>query len=179
MDTRYLDGRALSDLELLALLRHHGAATRLVDATRNALVALWFCVSENPDTIGTLIGIHSDFLGGYEMEPEHRSYYEIMGDLIELDHPMTWEPTAVSPRVAAQHSQFLYSALSTDATGSLRLPKNEGATFVIAVDSELKASAKEVLIDVFDIRDLTMFPDIDGFGRVHSSGVGEYDVYRW
>src|SRR6266404_2469373 len=38
---RYLDGRELSDLELLARLQHHGAATRLVDATRSAFIALW------------------------------------------------------------------------------------------------------------------------------------------
>ena len=31
---RYLDGRRLSDFDLLARLQHHGAATRLIDATR-------------------------------------------------------------------------------------------------------------------------------------------------
>src|SRR5262249_50616107 len=32
---RYHEGRRLPDFELLARMRHHGAATRLVDATRN------------------------------------------------------------------------------------------------------------------------------------------------
>ena len=31
-----------SELELLAKLQHHGSATRLLDCTRNAMVALWF-----------------------------------------------------------------------------------------------------------------------------------------
>ena len=36
------EGRELSDLELLAKLQHHGAATCLIDFTRNFLVAMWF-----------------------------------------------------------------------------------------------------------------------------------------
>ncbi len=36
------EGKQLADLELLADLQHHGAATCLLDFTRNALVALWF-----------------------------------------------------------------------------------------------------------------------------------------
>ena len=36
------DGRELEDLELLAKLQHHGAATCLIDFTRNFFVAMWF-----------------------------------------------------------------------------------------------------------------------------------------
>ena len=36
------EGKQLAELELLANLQHHGAATCLLDFTRNALVALWF-----------------------------------------------------------------------------------------------------------------------------------------
>ena len=36
------EGRKLSDLELLAKLEHYGAATCLIDFTRNFLVAMWF-----------------------------------------------------------------------------------------------------------------------------------------
>lgn len=60
---RNIEGRELTDLELLARLQHHGAATRLVDATKNILVALWFCVSNEIDKIGSLIGIHAYHLG--------------------------------------------------------------------------------------------------------------------
>jgi FRG domain len=37
---RLHEGRELSDFDLLARLRHHGAATRFIDATRNALIGL-------------------------------------------------------------------------------------------------------------------------------------------
>ena len=41
------EGKQLDDLELLAELQHHGAATCLLDFTRNALVALWFACEDS------------------------------------------------------------------------------------------------------------------------------------
>ena len=41
------EGKQLNDLELLADLQHHGAATCLLDFTRNALVALWFACEDS------------------------------------------------------------------------------------------------------------------------------------
>ena len=41
------DGKQLSDLELLAELQHFGAATCLIDFSRNALVALWFACQQS------------------------------------------------------------------------------------------------------------------------------------
>ena len=41
------NGQRLSDLELLAELQHFGAATCLIDFTRNALVALWLACQQS------------------------------------------------------------------------------------------------------------------------------------
>ena len=46
------EGKQLADLELLADLQHHGAATCLLDFTRNALVALWFACENSPGESG-------------------------------------------------------------------------------------------------------------------------------
>ena len=43
------DGQKLSDLELLAKLQHHGAATCLIDFTRELLVAMWFACQIHKD----------------------------------------------------------------------------------------------------------------------------------
>jgi hypothetical protein len=56
-------GSGLGELELLARLRHHGAATRLLDCSRNAFVALWFACRWEPDQDGVLIGFE---LGGVD-----------------------------------------------------------------------------------------------------------------
>ena len=43
------NGQRLSDLELLAELQHHGAATCLIDFTREFLIAMWFACQIHKD----------------------------------------------------------------------------------------------------------------------------------
>ena len=176
---RQVDGRTLSDFDLLARLRHHGAATRLVDATRNALTALWFAVSDASDCAGALIGIHTDEMGGYEGEPEERAYDDIFKGLEKYDHPQTWEPPSVSPRVAAQHAQFLYSAVSHKPTGSLALTSKKNGLLVIAIPAAAKPKFAKILSEVFDIRYETLFPDLDGFGYANSHRFQPDSYARW
>lgn len=175
---RQLEGRRLSDLELLARLQHHGAATRLVDFTRNALVGLWFVVSSELKKTGALIGIHTAFLAGYEAEPDERPYTEVMDDL-HAEAPDTWEPTVVSPRIAAQRSQFLFSKLCTANQGSLKLPKDDNSVLVLAISPSLKRVAREYLIEAFDIRNVSLFPDIEGFARANGVGENRWEMDRW
>jgi hypothetical protein len=52
-------GEGLSEVEILTRLQHHGAATRMLDCTRSAFVALWFACREHPDRDGILIGFAS------------------------------------------------------------------------------------------------------------------------
>lgn len=173
------EGRDITDLELLAKLQHHGAATRLIDTSRNALIALYFCVSTEPQKTGLLIGFHSDYIGGTEGEPDIRSYDEIMKSASELHYPQTWAPTSVSSRIAAQHSQFLYSSISPSPQGSLWL-KNEVKSFLaIGIKPKLKVNIKSILKEYFDIYHLTLFPDIDGFSHLNSFRYSEYENYRW
>jgi hypothetical protein len=55
----FLDGRRLTDLELLSVLRHYGAATRLMDFSRNAFVASWFACRSHPRKYGLLACLDS------------------------------------------------------------------------------------------------------------------------
>jgi hypothetical protein len=176
---RFYEGRRLPDFELLARLRHHGAATRLVDATRNMLVALWFCVESNPAKVGLLIGIHAHYVGGYEGETKEGDYEAVTEVLSKYQHPMTWEPSPNSPRVAAQHSQFLYSALCKEKTGSLVLPKQKDCVLAMAITPEVKTQASRVLSEVFDIRRATLFPDFDGFSFSRGPQCHPDEDHRW
>ena len=56
-----IEGRGLSDIEILADLQHNGAATCLIDFTYNALVALWFAFNGNSenDCVVYLIDINN------------------------------------------------------------------------------------------------------------------------
>lgn len=176
---RRVEGHDISDFDLLARLQHHGAATRLVDFTRNALTALWFAVVTELSHTGVLIGIHAHYMGGYEGEPEARPYDDIFPGLVNVDCPQTWEPPSVSPRIAAQHSQFVYSDVVNRPAGSLKLPKEPKALLVVALPPDIKTRYSVILSEVFNIRHLTLFPDIDGFGYANSFKFGEWANDRW
>lgn len=174
-------GKKLSDLELLAKLQHHGAATRLMDFSRNLLVALWFACNSEKEKVGLLLGIHTDHLGGYEGELELGSYDEVLGDdsLIPYNYPQSWQPPVVSKRIAAQGAQFLYSAVSNDPAGSLAFEKNSEAYIAIGLEPAFKNKMLILLKNMFDIRHLTLFPDIDGFSFSNSERFEPYHHLRW
>lgn len=175
----YLDNHQLSDFDILARLQHHGAATRLLDATRSALVGLYFACAAHPNKTGILLGFHSYTLGGYEGEPKPETYAEAIAGLAKVRHAVTWQPPDVSPRIAAQHSQFLYSRVSDDPLGSLMFSKEEGRFLAVPLFPSIKEKTLKVLKESFDIRDLTLFPDLDGFARNNASDQDPYSFARW
>lgn len=177
---RAYEGRELSDFELLARLQHHGAATRLIDMTRSVLVALYFACATQPETDALLFGIHSHHLGGGEGTSLRTAYDKVLKGCEGLKHPQTWEPPTVSKRVAAQHSQFVYSQIVEDQPiGSLALSNHEDKLLVVGIPAALKAGYLLYLERTFDITTQALFPDIDGFGTVHSHLRGVYANERW
>lgn len=179
---RQYEGRALSDFQVLARLRHHGAATRLVDATRNVLVALWFCAASEPQKSGLLLGVHTDCVGGYEgglHMSEDDTYDNVVNGISGRDYPMTWEPPSITPRVAAQHSQFLYSAITSAKSGSLSLPWSEDDVLAMSIAPDLKIKCLEILSSHFDITRTTLFPDLEGFGAANGCLIDTSANMRW
>lgn len=175
---RFLDGRELSDLELLARLQHHGAATRFVDATRNALVGLYFCCASEPRRIGLLLGLNVLHLGGSDDVGDKGPYEEVMENLPST-RAQTWEPPVVSPRIASQRSQFLYSPVVDTTVGSLAMLVREDTILAMAIGASMKKKCLKSLAEIYDIRYETLFPDIDGFGYAHSYRFSREDWYRW
>ncbi len=176
---RYENNRILSDFELLIKIQHHGGATRLIDFSRNILIGLWFA-SSNFSKIGLLFGIHSYSLGGGENRDIQSSYSKRMKEIEEIHtHPMTWQPPTVSKRVTAQSSQFIYSPVVDGKFGSLAIENEEGSYFAIAISPDFKEKMKVILSEYFDIRHLTLFPDIDGFGYANSFRFHQFESERW
>lgn len=175
----YEEGRRLADFEVLAKLQHHGAATRLIDFSRNMLVALWFACQSERNKTGLLFGIHSDSILGHEGEMEERTYDEIFVKGMSEKGATTWEPPVVTKRIAAQSAQFMYSVVSDHPMGSLDFDRDDEAYLPIAITKQAKLDFLSLLEGTFDVRQLTLFPDLDGFCHANTERNGRWENERW
>ncbi len=112
------NGKEFSDLELLAKLQHHQAATCLIDFTHNFHIALWFACVPNDDKDGKVFIVDSGNPRLFEdITPERSeaSIEEIFNASEEDNFPfqkkvLYWQPPAQSNRIIAQHSCFIFSS---------------------------------------------------------------------
>ena len=155
------NGQRLSDLELLAELQHFGAATCLIDFSRNALIALWFACQQDSaeeETNGKVFAV-----------PDIVSLKEVIPDLIaegidyffksdgQGQYPLyKWKPKLQNNRILAQHSTFVFG----------------GDQIESEVECVIMQSSKQEILkslsQLSDITEASMFPDFDGFARLHA-----------
>ena len=125
------DGRKLGDLEILAELQHHGAATCLIDFTYNAQIALYFAcqkdskwernsknTEEAPD--GKVYVVHNDPDRIQKIAPD--SLEKQIDKLFQESQLYHWEPGYHNNRVIAQRSIFLFGYSEFDEDGGCVLP---------------------------------------------------------
>ena len=175
--------KQLDDLELLADLQHHEAATCLIDFTRNALVALWFAC-EKSEVNGKVFVVNTadaeTFLEITHTDIENKSISNILEFKIretdkdqaaERPTPETfaalpdkpsfwyWKPAHLNERITAQHSLFLFGLPSS---GELRSEE-------LIIDSGNKEQIREDLEDLHNICEESLFPDFVGFAYTQRS----------
>ena len=63
--------------------------------------------------------------------------------------------------------------------GSLAIEEEKETCIAIGISPVFKKSALEELAGLFDIRYLTLFPDIDGFGHANSQQFDQHESERW
>ena len=177
------EGKPLNELELLADLRHYGAATCLIDFTRNALVALWFACEKtgSADSDGKVFVVNTAdekvFLAIAPPDIENQSIEEILrfktrktdtdeDQVKKYQEPGTfetsqdkpnfwyWTPAHLNERITAQRSLFLFGLPSV----SEQLPSEK-----IIIESESKAQIRQELKAIHDIHEESLFPDFVGF----------------
>lgn len=128
-------GRELSDLELLSVLRHYGAATRLMDFSRNVLVALWFACtgSENRDKHGLLVGLEANSAQHLNTEKDlKRPITDLIDEERILKQPngeewrvidyWFWEPRHLFERMRVQQSVFVFGQSIQEDWGTAPFP---------------------------------------------------------
>ena len=168
------DGRELGDLEILAQLQHFGAATCLIDFTRNGQVALYFACqtdlkwekksqdSEKPPD-GKVYVMPNDPLKLKKVTPEllkEKIDYFFPSFPYGRDHYLyRWEPGYQNNRIIAQQSIFVF--------GTHELDEDE----VCIIKESCKKDILIALEQVSGINEAMLFPDFDGFARLHREDV--------
>jgi hypothetical protein len=187
------DGMKLCDLELLALLQHHGAATHLLDISRDVITALWFASCDHIEKTGVVIGFDETGIQPLTAATAASARFEeLMRDMQypgnphsrnELKPTVGWMPRNLTSRILAQRGLFILSAYADQPWGSIevistyvwhsdaeqgRVDQNNPRVFFIAVTPELKEDVLEAgRSGLLGVDPISLFPDLIGFATAN------------
>lgn len=170
----------------LFLMQHHGVPTRLLDWSKNILVALYFAVNNHVEEDGELWAMHPEELNQYNgffgiptprnsvlkflaAEPCHHDpdkLAEEMGLEQVPQYPLAVDPPLNFARMVAQQSVFTIHPKPESGKGTifselLREPKYL-VRYVIPGNQK-----KQLLSDLLNlgITELTLFPNLDSLSK--------------
>ena len=172
------DGAVLDDdLRVLAMMQHHGAATRLLDFTKSPFVAAFFALEASAGT-SVVHALNTPSLWGRApafdrslrrdvIDPRRPGHYERY--FIDNRHPLVWfgEPSEMDRRLVAQSGLFvLPGVLDTPLDRLLEHYAEEGETLLqtIVLAPEVRVQAMRELYRI-NITYATLWPDLDGLAR--------------
>ena len=176
-------GRELTNLELLSVLQHYGAATRLIDFSRNAFVAFWFACRDKPESWGLLMGIEGNRRRIWTNDQLGASIPELIADLrTNNDDYYLWEPRHLFERMRVQQEIFVFGAVeelpwgSAPVSLSLDAPYDRGGSeglVLIGISPDLKTELSVGSFKgLFGFDARSLFPDIEGFSAFHATNQG-------
>ena len=143
--------KGLSDLQILSELRHFGAATCLIDFTKNFLNALWFAGG------GVIYVIDKKLLEKISTETESN---QSIRDLLRNEKLRYWIPEKTNDRILSQESIFVF--------GKPILENKDLILKKIIVAKEDNELLRYELDRFFNINSDKLFPDFYGFALNNS-----------
>jgi len=170
-------------VEWLFLMQHHGTPTRLLDWSKNVLVAIYFAVNDHLDEDGELWAMYPDALNKRNFpgmptsrnpilkflaaEPSCTSPEKLAKQLGLRDvpqYPLALDPPMNFVRMVAQQSVFTIHTKPRDGATipELLTDPKELVRYVVP-----KSHKKKILSNLADlgVTRLTLFPDLDSLSK--------------
>ncbi len=139
----YLPKHELSAWDLLAIAQHHGLPTRILDWSRNPLVAAYFAVEQECNGDSAVYVLKGKmFIDIKKNEP------------FELNEVSKFIPEHITPRITAQSGLF---TVHPDPSKSLDSPSIDK----LVISNSFRRELKQTLYR-YGIHRAALFPDLDG-----------------
>lgn len=140
--TPFLIERPINDWEWLAIAQHYGLPTRLLDWTRNPLIALYFACLPNERNDGAVY--FSKCIN--EIDTKSNNPF----DVVETEK---WSAQYLNPRLSSQDGLFV---VGPDPT----VPQKEGIILRMDIANKAKVQLLKTL-NRFGIHEASIFPGLD------------------
>ena len=144
-----------NDMILLAHLQHQGAATALIDFTRQPLVALLFACNKSPKSNGAVYVLPLSTTQEIKNIEESKKN---IGSFYGENKMWAWEPPPRSNRVVAQNSVFVFGVAVINPSKMLK----------ITVQADCKGRIEQQLERRYGINEERMVLDYSGFAKINA-----------
>lgn len=171
------DGQALDDdLRCLALMQHHGAATRLLDFTKSPFVAAFFALESaradvsvyalNTPALWSLAPGFDASLTRHHIDPRVPGNFERF--FAGNRYPVLWfgEPSQMDHRLAAQSGLFVVPGVLDRSLDEILqgYGGTEELLHQFILSPQMRGEAMHALYRM-NVTYATLFPDLDGLAR--------------